>query len=128
MIQKLFGETEEEQFEYLKRRFVILGVGVAVLLIGFLLQLLGIGFKVFADAAQVFYSLSGIICLVVLFNFGWAILRGLFGVASVGILFSNNVVLGVIIFMLYVGLGYIGGLVVGVIGLCRFLVLLKKRK
>jgi len=60
--------------------------------------------------------------------FGWAILRGFFGVASLGVLFSNNVVLGVIIFVLYITLGYFGGLIVAVIGLCRFLVLMKERK
>ena len=60
--------------------------------------------------------------------FGWAILRGFFGVVSLGVLFSNNVVLGVIIFVLYITLGYFGGLIVAVIGLCRFLVLMKERK
>lgn len=36
MIKKLFGETEEEQYRYLKPRLMAFGVGLIVLLIGLL--------------------------------------------------------------------------------------------
>ena len=35
MIKKLFGETDEKQFMYLKPRLIALGVGIVLLLIGF---------------------------------------------------------------------------------------------
>lgn len=96
MIKKLFGETEEEQFRYLKTRFIALGVGIAFFLIGFLLQIFGVEFS------SIFYGLAEIILVVVLLMFGWAILKSLFGVATIGALFSNNIVFGLVIFVIYI--------------------------
>lgn len=122
MIRKLFGETEEEQFMYLKPRLTALGIGVFILLVGFLLGLLGISF------GETVGSLGVGICIITLLIFGWTIMRGLLGFATVGALLSNNVVIGVVIFVLFLMVGYFGGFIVAAIGICRFLVLLKKRK
>lgn len=122
MIKKLFGQTEEEQFRYLKPRLTALGIGVAIMLIGVLLTLVKI------PLGEPVVGIGGGICIVVLFIFGWAIMKGLLGVASAGALFSGNVVIGVVIFVLFITVGYFGGFVVAFIGLCRFLMLLKKRK
>ena len=122
MIKKLFGETEEEQFRYLKPRLIALGVGGVALLISLLLELMGVGLY------EILYILGDAVFVITLVMFGWAIMRGVFGIATLGVLFSRNVVVGVIIFVLYILLGYIGGLVVAVIGLCRFLVILKQLK
>lgn len=122
MIKKLFGETEEEQYRYLKPRLTALGVGVGALLIGLILMQ-------FSESLG--SSIGGIgegICVIVALIFGWSIMRGFFGYATVGALFSGNVVIGVVIFVVYVLIGYLGGFVVAFIGLCRFFVLLKKRK
>lgn len=122
IIQRLFGETEEEQFRYLKPRLMGFVAGIVVALIGALLAMMGMKF------GEILMGLSSGIIAVDLLVFGWAILRGLFGIASVGILFSGNVVFGAAIFVLYLVLGYFGGMIVAVIGLCRFLVLCKKKK
>lgn len=122
MTEKLFGETPEEQYQYLKPRLTAAAAAVIISLIGLLLQLLHLGF------GGTVLRIGTILLAIVMLVFGWAILRGFFGVASLGVLFSNNVVLGVIIFVLYITLGYFGGLIVAVIGLCRFLVLMKERK
>ena len=122
MIEKMFGETPEEQYQYLKPRLTAAAAAVIISLIGLLLQLLHLGF------GGTVLRIGTILLAIVMLVFGWAILRGFFGVASLGVLFSNNVVLGVIIFVLYITLGYFGGLIVAVIGLCRFLVLIKERK
>ena len=122
MTEKLFGETPEEQYQYLKPRLTAAAAAVIFSLIGLLLQLLHLGF------GGTVLRIGTILLAIVMLVFGWAILRGFFGVASLGVLFSNNVVLGVIIFVLYITLGYFGGLIVAVIGLCRFLVLMKERK
>lgn len=122
MIRKLFGETEEEQFEYLKPRFIALGVGIVILLIGALCSVMGL------EIAEIFFVLGEAICVIDLLVFGWAIMKGLFGFATVGILFSRNVVFGAVIFTVYILIGYLGGLIVAVVGFCRLLVLLKKKK
>lgn len=122
MIRKLFGETEEQQFSYLKPRLTALGIGGAIMLVGLLLMLLKIPF------GEIVGGLGGGICVIVLLLFGWTIMRGLFGFVSVGSIFSGNVVIGVVIFVLFITIGYFGGFVVAFIGLCRFLVLLKKQK
>ena len=38
MIKKLFGETEEEQYRYLKPRLMAFGVGLIALLLGAILS------------------------------------------------------------------------------------------
>lgn len=121
MVRKLFGETEEEQFNYLKPRLTALGVGVVILIIGMLLGGLGISF------GETIGSLGEGICVITLLVFGWSIMRGILGYATVGALFSGNVVIGVVIFVLFIMIGYLGGFFVAFIGLCRFFVLLKKR-
>ena len=85
MIKKLFGETDEKQFMYLKPRLIALGVGIVLLLIGFLLMQVGISF------GETIGSLGTGICVIVLFIFGWSIMRGLLGFASIGALFSGNI-------------------------------------
>lgn len=122
MTRRLFGETEEKQFEYLKIRLISLGIGVIALLIGSLLNEFAI------SVGDIIGGIGGGICIVVLMMFGWAIMRGVLGIASIGALFSNNVVVGLIICLLFILVGYFGGMFVAVVGLCRFLVLLKKRK
>ena len=54
--------------------------------------------------------------------------RQLLGFASIGALFSGNIVVGVVIFVLFIMIGYLGGFFVAFVGLCRFFMLLKKRK
>lgn len=122
MITKLFGETEEEQFRYLQPRLIAFAIGIAFSLIGFLLFQVGVSFG--EQIAQMGAIVFAIVCLI----FGWTIMRGIFGYATVGALLSNNVVVGIVIMMLFLFLGYLGGFFVAIIGLCRFLALLKKRK
>ena len=119
MIKKLFGETDEKQFMYLKPRLIALGVGIVLLLIGFLLMQVGTSFG---------ETIGSLGTVIVLFIFGWSIMRGLLGFASIGALFSGNIVVGVVIFVLFIMIGYLGGFFVAFVGLCRFFMLLKKRK
>lgn len=122
MTRKLFGETEEEQYRYLKPRLIAFGVGITALLIGLVLM------QFTASLGSSIGNIGVGICMIVMLIFGWSIMRGIFGYATVGALFSGNVVIGVVIFVVYVLIGYLGGFVVAFIGLCRFLVLLKKRR
>lgn len=122
MIKKLFGETDDEQFAYLQPRIIALGVGGIILLSGLLLAQLGVPF------GNSIGSLGVGICVIVLLIFGWRIMSGLLGFVSVVALFSNNVVIGIVIFVFFIMFGYLGGILVAFIGLCRFFMLLKKRK
>lgn len=86
MIEKLFGETPEEQYQYLKPRLMATAISLVLLLLGGVLYLLGLTFgEVLAGAGSILFA-------VVTLVFGWAILRGLLGFAFLGVLFSNNVV------------------------------------
>lgn len=122
MIRKLFGETEEEQYRYLKPRLIALGVGIAALLTGLVIM------QFSESIGGSIGSVGAGICVIVALIFGWSIMRGLFGYVSVGDLFSANIMIGVVALVLFVLIGYLGGFVVAFIGLCRFFVLLKKRK
>lgn len=122
MLRKLFGETEEEQYHYLRPRLIALCVGVIFLLVGILFG------KIYPPVGEIIGQLGILICVICFLIFGWSIMRGFLGFATVGALFSNNVVSGVVILALYIIVGYLGGIIVAVIGLCRFLLLLKKRK
>lgn len=130
MIQKLFGETEAEQFQYLKSRLTMLLVSLILIAAGALVA--GVLHLIIGDKGVsiggVIVAIGSIVLYITLLRFGWVVFSGLFGIASVGVLFSNNVVLGTIIFILYLFVGYLAGLVIAVIGLCRFMVLLKSRK
>ncbi len=123
MVEKLFGVGAEAQYTYLKPRLTALAVSLALSLAGGLLMLLGL-----RQFGRLLGGLGVGAFAIVMLVFGWAILRGLFGVTSLGILFSGNIVLGVVVFVLYITVGYFGGMVVAVIGLCRFLTLLKERR
>lgn len=123
MVEKLFGVGAEAQYMYLKPRLTALAVSLALSLAGGLLMLLGL-----RQFGRLLGGLGVGAVAIVMLVFGWAILRGLFGVTSLGILFSGNIVLGVVVFVLYITVGYFGGMVVAVIGLCRFLTLLKERR
>lgn len=123
MIEKMFGATEEEQYAYLKPKLTALAVSLVLPLVGGLLYVIGL-----QTIGAVLAGIGQLVLVIELLVFGWAIMRALFGYATVGILFSNNIVLGSVIFVLYIMVGYFGGIVVAVIGLCRFLKLLKIRK
>ena len=120
MIKKLFGQTEEEQFNYLQPRVVALIVGILILFVGVGVMKIGLG--------EAVALIGEVICVIVLLIFGWAIMRGLFGITTVGSLFSGNPVVGLVILVLFLIIGYIGGFFVALIGICRYLILLKKRK
>lgn len=122
MIRKLFGETEEEQFKYLKPRMIALGIGVVAFLLGVLLEKIGVPF------ANVFGVTGEGIIVILMLILGWSIIRGLFGFVTVGSLFSYNIMIGILILIIFLLVGYFAGFFVAIIGLCRFLVLLKKRK
>ncbi len=130
-MQKLFGATEAEQYQYLRARFKTLAISCVLFVAAGLLTLL-FGKVIQLEAGLLCARVLGIIASILFYytflKFGWIVFSRLFGAATIGILFSNNVVLGAVIFVIYILVGWFAGLVVSVIGFCRFMTLRKSRK
>ena len=101
MFKRLFGETDEEQLRFLQPRAIITLVSLVLC----------------------FFGPAAIIAVVMIFVWGWGVVKSLFGIASIGAIFSGNVVLGSAIFVLYILLSYIAGIVCAVLGTCRYVYL-----
>lgn len=110
MFKRFFGETEELQMNFLKRR-VILSVALSVLFL-----IIGIFNNVFLPVGV---SLS-------LYIWGWPCAKTLFGISTFGALFSSNFLFGVLLFTLSLLAIPVVGLVFMIIGILRFIYLLAK--
>ena len=97
--------------------------GLLTLIFGKVIQ-----FELGVQCAGVLGIIASILFYYTFLKFGWIFFSRFLGVATLGVLFSNNVVLGVIVFVLYVFIGWLAGLVISVIGFCRFMTLRKSRK
>ena len=105
MFGRLFGETEQEQMQYLQKRVFITAGCLMVDIIGLIIA--GSG------------GLMGIMAYV----WGWRTIRAFFGVATIGVVFSRNVVLGTVIFVVFLLLGGLVGMVNMFLGIGRFIYL-----
>lgn len=121
---KFFGSTEEEQFQYLKKRLLWVCVGCVMMLIFGIISYFGVE----NNAMTVFGIISAALCVWPIVVFGWNAMKGLLGITSFLAFMSHNIMIGIALFVLFVFLGYILGIIVSIIGICRFLVLLKHRK
>ena len=110
MFKKLFGATREEELKLLTRNLII----TIFVPIGILLDVIGV--------AEI---LGYVFICVPLYIWGWSIMKGLFGIVTIAALFTayKNFVVGLLIFFAYILVGYFGGMIVFVLGLCRFVYL-----
>lgn len=108
MFERLFGSTINEQMNYLQPRVLITA---PVIIFGFIAMAFGgeSGSALIAIAAYVW---------------GWTFLRNWFGFTTIGALFSGNIVIGVILFVVYLVVGYFIGLIIFLLGLIRYIHLL----
>ena len=115
MVAKLFGQTKEEQFEFLKKQLIIT---IACILVGGILTLVG------------FYP-GIIIAFAIPCYFIWAkrAMISLLGVATFGAIFagSRNIIWVVFILFAYITIGYFVAIVCFALGLGRFIQLLTGR-
>ena len=107
MFERIFGGTDAEQMEFLQIRSIVTIAAVALSLVA----------AIFAPEAL------GIVGAVMLFVWGFGVLKAMFGITAIGILFSGNVVLGVILFLLYLMAAYFAGLVFAFVGVGRWIYL-----
>lgn len=105
MFSRLFGITEEDQLRYLMPRVIITVISLILM----------------------FFGLAPVFALVMMFAWGWNAVKSMFGIASIGIIFSGNVMIGVVIFVLYVILAYLIGIFCALLGIGRYIYLLVKK-
>lgn len=112
MFRRLFGETDEQQIQYLSSRVLLTLLTFVASLLALLL------FKT---------DITALIAVVMLFGWGWNAVKSLFGIATVGAIFSGNVVFGVVIFVFYVIIAYLVGILCAFLGIGRYIYLKIKR-
>ena len=111
IFQRLYGNTVEEQLAFLQKRIIILAICIVIDILLF-----------------VFSGTAGASLLCLYFVFGWPAFKSLFGLAGIGVIFSENVMIGVVIFVAYIIIGSLFGLIVGLLGIGRFIYLKVKMR
>ena len=111
MFRKLFGETEQDQIQFLHPRAIATLVILALM----------VGLSGGADAIAGIAEMG--VAIVLLFVWGWPVVKGLFGITAIGAIFSGNVVIGVVLFVVYLTLAYFLGIIFAFIGTIRYIYL-----
>ncbi|MGN1249917.1 MAG: hypothetical protein ACI4XW_07530 [Candidatus Spyradocola sp.] len=104
MFKRLFGETEEEQLHYLQVRVIITLISLVLA-----------------------FFVPAVFALVMLFVWGWNVVKSLFGITTVGAIFTGNIVFGVVLFLLYIVVAYLSGVVCAALGIGRYIYLMVKK-
>ncbi len=104
MFEKLFGNTREAQLRYLQPRVLITA---PIIILGFI--------------ASAFNGDAIGIIIIPAYIWAWTFLKNWFGLTTIGALFSGNVVIGVILFFVYLIVGCFIGLLTFLLGLIRYI-------
>lgn len=111
MFKKIFGETEEMQLAYLQKRVILTVIAVSVAAV--------IG--IFSGELEI---VGGAFGLAAMFIWGFGAIKALFGITTVGAIFSRNVVIGVILFVLLLAVAFFTGVFIGILGIGRYIYLM----
>lgn len=113
MFRKLFGETEEEQEEYLRIRVIATGVAIVALLIDFVVRS---GFSQF-------------FVVVAAFMWGWSLMRAVWGVTSILGIFAMeyNWIVTLLILVFFVAIGGFSGYIICPFGVYRYITLISRK-
>ena len=107
MFKRIFGGSDAQQLEFLETRAVITIVALVVSLV----------------ASIFFPEAIALIVVVMLFIWGWNVVKNWFGLTTLGAIFSGNIVIGVILFLLYLTIAYLVGIVFAFLGVGRWIYL-----
>lgn len=118
MFVRLFGESDEEQLKNLTKKVVLTGIGVVCYILGLVFYLMHLD-----SVGGIFGSIGGIALLVAMFMWGFDAIKRLVGIGTVGAIFSGNVMIGVVIFVMCVIVAYFVSLIVAFIGIGRYIYL-----
>lgn len=119
MFKRLFGETEQEQLQYLHVRSIVTIIILVLLAVALLFSLIGV--DSIAGAIGTVATMG--IAIIMLFVWGWPVLKRFFGITTMGAIFSGNVVIGIFLFMAYLMGAYFLGIVFAFIGTARYIYL-----
>ena len=110
MFAKMFGPTEEDQMQFLNgRAYITLGLLVAAVIMMIL------------DS-----QLLGLVTLAFMLLWSLPVLKSLLGITTLGAIFSGNFIVGLLLFVLYLVIGYFAGLIFAALGLGRWIYLMVK--
>ena len=119
MFKRLFGETEEEQIQFLHIRSIITIVILILIAIGFIFALAGVD-----GIANIFEGVGSIgIAIVMLFVWGWPVFMRASGIAGIGGILGRNVVIAVALFLICAIVAYCLGCVFAIVGTARYIYL-----
>lgn len=104
MFQRLFGNTPEEQLTYLQPRILLTALIIVVGRLRCCLEAVVTGFIVIAA-----------------YVWGWNFLKNWFGFTTIGAFFSGNIAIGVVLFVVYLIVGYVIGLIMFLLGAVRYI-------
>lgn len=107
MFNRIFGGSDEEQLQFLEVRAIITIVALAITLVA----------SFFSAEA------SALIAVVMLFVWGWNVVKNWFGITTLGAIFSGNIVIGVVLFVIYLIVAYLAGIVFAFLGIGRWIYL-----
>ena len=107
MFNRIFGGSDAEQLRFLEKRAIITIVALVIALVA----------SIFSPEAL------GLIAFVMLFIWGWGVIKKWFGITTLGAIFSGNIVIGVILFMIYIVVAYLAGIVFAFLGVGRWIYL-----
>lgn len=107
MLNRIFGGSDAQQLQFLETRSIITIVTLIISLVA----------SAFVPEAV------GLIAFVMLFVWGWSVLKNWFGITSLAALFLDNIVLGVILFFFYIVGAYLTGVVFAFLGVGRWIYL-----
>lgn len=111
MLERLFGLNQDEQFTYLAPRILITG---SVIIIGVITMAVSGGG-------------GGMIVAIAALYWAGEFLRNWFGLTVFAALFSRNIVIGLLLIIAYIVIGYCVGLVTFAVAFVRFIFLLIAR-
>lgn len=110
MFNRIFGGSDAEQLQFLEMRSIITIAVVIIALVA----------SVFVPEAL------SLIAVVMLFIWGWNVIKSWFGITTLSAIFSGNVVIGVIIFLFYLIVAYLVGILFAFLGVGRWIYLKMK--
>ena len=107
MFNRIFGGSDAEQLRFLEVRSIITIIALVISVV-----------------ASAFVSgSSGLIAVVMLFIWGWNVVKTWFGFTSLAALFTGNIVFGVVLFVIYLIIAYLAGIVFAFLGVGRWIFL-----
>lgn len=118
MFTRLFGVTEEMQLQTLQKKVILTCLGAILCLVGLLLRWIHLD-----SVSEIVLGLGGICLFVALFMWGFGAIKTLFGFATIGAIFSGNVVFGIVIFVLCLMAAYLISIFVAFLGIGRYIYL-----